>query len=262
MSSNKRHLPTPCPAQANEEVLCFLRNNPYVGYFDESRNKAGIKELVFYATLIIDGVFRKFLVATFDVTSDTTGQALFDVVRTCLESKAIFATLIHVIGDGGSNICVITGPFSSLFARLMKVTDALGSDWCTPHLVSLVLQDMLLTLAPTHVRHISEHGGFEDVQLKKERRLQQVPLVKLFSLLSKLFHRESKYWDVVRDVLGDIPLDDAVAAVGLHGALLKLTSYKAIRWVGFFSCAERAHQVRPALTKALEEINKTKKGRI
>ena len=81
----------------------------------------------------------------FDVTNNKTGAKSAETFKRCLTEFGISFTekLADSVTDGGSNMCDVTGPNTSMNAVLLNEHTLLSSTWCTPHQLSLGLGDVL-----------------------------------------------------------------------------------------------------------------------
>ena len=150
-------------------------------YIDESRNRQGATTLVIVASYIDSaGVFHTDLLKTIDVSDDKTGKGLHEVVSQYLRDNNLLAFVFHILTDGASAVCAVTGPHSSFVKRFSDAEEGANGTWCLAHRMALVMVDALLSFykVPAIVAADEKEDSVRDdaVMSKKEKTISNLSM--------------------------------------------------------------------------------------
>ena len=243
----------------NEDNAVILRKHWWVGFFDELQGWGKTKTWALMANVTIKGVFVRMLLGTTDTSGDGTGLAQFNHFKTLADDRGLMKTNLHNLADGARSACAVTGPFSSCNARILKAF-GIGSDWCITHCISLISIDGFINL---HRFPIMESDcDTSKVTTAKAKLLQQLPLVKLQCTLYKFFQKNGPIFEELRKAIKDLPLEEALMAVGVSGCIKMLSKHHAVRWKSIYNCTSQKYLIMSHILTALDAALRKSRGKL
>ena len=113
---------------------------------------------------------------------------------------------------------------------------------------------------------IKGDDGTDKILNSKVKLLQKLPLVKLQIILYRLFKKNGPHFDDLKKVIKDLPLEDAMLAVGIRGNIVTIKQHHWVRWKSLMNVTSQKHllskQIDAALTRALAKATGRTRQRI